>query len=37
MLSKPMMKSIHYLVYPGSILTDQDNQFRLSEYLNTSA
>jgi len=32
-ISKPMLHSSHYLVYPGSIMTDQDYQFRLKEYL----
>jgi hypothetical protein len=36
-ISKPMLRSIHYLVYPGSILTDQDQQFRLTEYFKAAA
>jgi hypothetical protein len=32
-ISKPMLHSIHYLIYPGSVMTDQGNQFRLGEYL----
>jgi len=32
-ISKPMLHSIHYLVYPGSILTDQGNEFKLKEYI----
>ena len=35
-LSKPMMRSIHYLVYPGSILTDEKRQHGLREYLRTA-
>jgi hypothetical protein len=35
-ISKPMLRSIHYLVYPGSIMTDQGGQFRLGEYLKTA-
>jgi hypothetical protein len=31
-----MLRSIHYLVYPGSIMTDQGGQFRLGEYLKTA-
>jgi hypothetical protein len=36
-ISSPMLRSIHYLVFPGSIKTDQDKQFRLKEYLITTA
>jgi len=36
-ISSPMLRSNHYLVYPGSIKTDQDIQFRLKEYLKTTA
>jgi hypothetical protein len=32
-ISEPMLKSIHYFVYPGSIVTDNDHQLRLREYL----
>jgi hypothetical protein len=32
-ISKPMLKAIHYLVYPGSIVTDKGYQLRLSKYL----
>lgn len=35
-VSGPMLRSIHYLVYPGSIITDQGTQFRLKEYLKTA-
>jgi hypothetical protein len=35
-ISKPMLRSIHYLVYPGSILTDKGSQFRLRDYLDLS-
>jgi hypothetical protein len=35
-ISRPMLHSIHYLVYPGSILTDRGNQLRLKEYINPS-
>jgi hypothetical protein len=34
-ISKPMLRSVHYLIYPGSIITVLDNQPRLREYLNS--
>ncbi len=36
-ISGPMLRSIHYLVYPESIMTDQDKQFRLKEHLKNTA
>lgn len=36
-ISDPMLRSVHYLVYPGSILTDHDKQFRLRDHLRTTA
>jgi hypothetical protein len=32
-ISAPMRKTVHYLVYPGSIVTDHEYQLRLREYL----
>ena len=32
-ISKPMLRSTHYLVYPGSLITDQGGQFKLVEYM----
>jgi len=32
-ISKPMLRTVHYLVYPGSINTVRDNKPDLSEYL----
>lgn len=32
-ISGPMLKTVHYLVYPGSIVTDADQQLRLKDYL----
>jgi hypothetical protein len=36
-ISRPMLHSIHYLVYPGSIVTDRGYQFRLKEYIKPAA
>jgi hypothetical protein len=36
-ISKPMLHSVHYLIYPNSIVTDEGYRFRLKEYLNTAA
>jgi hypothetical protein len=36
-VSKHLFHSIHYLVYPGSIITDQNNQFRLLDYMTSAA
>jgi hypothetical protein len=29
----PMLRSVHYLLYPGSILTDRDKEFKLKDFL----
>jgi hypothetical protein len=34
---KPMLRSVHYLVYPGSLLTDQGNAPWLAEVLETAS
>jgi hypothetical protein len=36
-ISKPMLHSIHYLIYPGSIVTDQGKEFRLKDYIKPAA
>jgi hypothetical protein len=36
-ISKPMLRSVHYLIFPGSIITIQDNQLKLGEYINSAA
>ena len=36
-ISRPMLHSIHYLIYPGSIVTDMGKQFRLRDYLKPAA
>jgi hypothetical protein len=35
-ISKPMLHSTHYLIYPGSIITDQGGQFKLIEHLKSA-
>jgi hypothetical protein len=35
-ISKPMLRSTHYLIYPGSIISDQGGQFKLIEYLKST-
>ena len=35
-ISKPMLRSTHYLIYPGSIISDQDGEFKLIKYLKTA-
>jgi hypothetical protein len=32
-ISDPMLRSVHYLLYPGSIRTDRDREFKLKDYL----
>jgi hypothetical protein len=32
-----MLHSVHYLVYPSSVITIQGKQFRLGEYLKAAA
>jgi hypothetical protein len=32
-ISKPMLRSTHYLIYPGSLITDQGGHFKLSEFM----
>jgi hypothetical protein len=36
-IANPMLRSNHYLVYPGSIMTGQDQTFRLQAYLTIAA
>lgn len=36
-ISDPMLRSVHYLLYPGSILTDRDGEFNLRKYLDIPA
>lgn len=32
-ISKPMLHSPHYLIYPGSLITDLGGEFKLIEYM----
>lgn len=32
-ISRPMLRSVHYLIYPGSIITNRDGQLKLAEYI----
>jgi hypothetical protein len=36
-ISGPMLHSIYYLIYPGSIVTDQGKEFRLIEHIKPAA
>jgi hypothetical protein len=36
-ISSPMLRSVHYLIYPGSIITVRGDQLKLAEYLVSTA
>jgi hypothetical protein len=35
-ISRPMLRSVHYLIYPGSINTDRDGQLKFAEYFDSA-